>query len=312
MAIPNRTDVPADGGAVVRTTPLELLSPSVLTATGAINLARQAGGVIRSGLQEFEYPKITGELDAAVVAEGAAYGLQGVDFDAESITLQKLGFVMSFTDEFLRSNKSVNGVDAEIAARVDRAFAKAWDVNLLGLENGSTSASAFAFDFDSGVTDEVELTEASGPALKDAVSQAVGEIYEGTGRAANGILIPSDVPQLIRDAKVGSVDVAGVETTNVSAYNSADPLWGLNNAVSHNLARVGDETAGSTVAIVGDFSALRVLIHADIESEVSRVASVDGDSGFETDRIYVKYRSYGTCYATQEDAFRKIVIPAGS
>ena len=312
MAIPNRTDVAEDGGAVVRTTPLELLSPSVLTATGAINLARQAGGVIRSGLQEFEYPKITGELDAAVVSEGSAYGLQGVDFDAESITLQKLGFVMSFTDEFLRSNKSVNGVDAEIAARVDRAFAKAWDVNLLGLENGSTSASAFAFDFDSGVSNDVELTDTSGSGLKDAISQAVGEIYEGTGLSANGILIPSDVPQIVRDTKVTSTEVGAVTTTNAAAYNNSDPFWGLNTAVSHNLAKVGDETPESTVAIVGDFSALRVLIHADIESEVSRVASVDGDSGFETDRVFVKYRSYGTCYATQEDAFRKIVIPAGS
>lgn len=312
MSIPQRTDVPADGGAVVRNTPLELISPSVLHEVGAINLARQSGGVVRSGLQSFEYPKITGELDAAVVSEGSNYGTSSVGFDSETITLQKIGLVLGYTDEFLRANKSVTGVEGEIAARVDRAFGKAWDKNLLGLENGSSSASAFAFDFDSGVSDTINL-EDSGDGVRKSVSQAIGEIYEATGLQANGVLLPSDAPQLLRDARVTSTETGGVTTTNAPLYqDSSDPLYGLGRAVSHNLARVGDATPDSTVMVVGDFSQLRVLIHADVESEVSRVASVDGDSGFEQDKIWVKYRSYGTCFAANPDAFRKIIIPAGS
>lgn len=284
----------------------------MLHEVGAINLARQAGGVVRTGLQTFNYPKITGEVSASTVAEGSAYNLQGVDFDAETIDLVKIGLALSWTDEFLRSTKSVAGVDAEIQARVDRAFGKAWDSNILGLENGSAAASSFAFDFASGVSSEVELTNSS-EGIRDAVSAAVGEIYEETGLQANGVLLPSDAPQAIRDAKVTSTEDSGVTTTNASLYgNASDPLWGLNSAVSHNLARIGDAEAGSSVMVVGDFSTLRTLIHADVESELSRVASMDGVSGFETDRIYAKFRSYGNVYSTQPEAFRRIVIPAGS
>lgn len=313
MAIPHAISNSEDGGAVVNRLDLELVAPSVLYEVGAINLARQAGGLVRTGLQTFNYPKIEGEVSASTVAEGSAYGLQGVDFDAEEISLVKIGLALSWTDEFLRSVKAVSGVDAEIQNRVNRAFGKAWDANLLGLENGSASSSDFAFDFESGVSDEVSLSDTSGSGLKDAISQAVGEIYEETGLQSNGVLIPSDVPQIVRDTKVTSVEDSGTTVTNASAFgNGLDPFWGLNTAVSHNLARVSDNTANSTVAVVGDFSTLRVLVHADLESEVSRVATMDGTSGFETDRVYAKFRSYGNTYSTDSRAFRRIVIPSGS
>jgi hypothetical protein len=311
MGIPQQISNPEDGGAVVRRVDLELISPSVLHEVGAITLAQQAGGVVRTGLQTFNYPKITGEVSASTVSEGSAYSLQGVDFDAETVELVKIGLALSWTDEFLRSVKSVAGVDAEIQARVDRAFGKAWDSNLLGLENGSAAASSFEFDFASSVSDEVELTD-TGDGIRQAVSQAMGEIYEETGLQANSVLIPADAPQALRDARVASTEAGGVTTTNAPLYQAADALYGLNSAVSHNLARLGDEESGSTVMVVGDFSTLRVLIHADVESELSRVASMDGVSGFETDRVYAKFRSYGNVYATDPRAFRRIVIPSGS
>ena len=311
MAIPHAISDPEDGGAVVRRVDLELISPSVLHEVGAINLAQQAGGVVRTGLQTFNYPKITGEVSASAVSEASPYSLQGVSFDAEEISLVKIGLAMAWTDEFLRSVKSVAGVDQEISARVDRAFGKAWDSNLLGLENGSAESSAFEFDFQTGVTDEVEL-EDTGDGIRKAVSQAIGEIYEATGLQANGVLIPSDAPQALRDARVTSTEVSGLTTTNAPLYQNADALYGLNTAVSHNLARLGDEEADSTVMVVGDFSTLRVLIHADVESEISRVASMDGTSGFETDQVFAKFRSYGNVYATDASAFRRIVIPSGS
>jgi hypothetical protein len=208
--------------------------------------------------------------------------------------------------------KNVSGVDQEIQNKVDRAFGKAWDSNLLGLANGSASASSFEFDLNTGVTDEVEL-EDTGDGIRKSVSQAIGEIYEETGLQASGVLLPSDAPQALRDARVTSTEVDTVTTTNAPLYAaSADPLYGLNSAVSHNLARLGDGAADSTVMVVGDFSTLRVLIHADLESETSRTASMDGISGFETDQVFVKFRSYGNVYATDPRAFRRIVIPAGS
>jgi hypothetical protein len=104
-----------------------------------------------------------------------------------------------------------------------------------------------------------------------------------------------------------------VATSNTPLYAaSSDPLYGLNSAVSHNLARLGDNVADSTVMVVGAFETLRVLVHADLESETSRTASMDGVSGFETDQIFVKFRSYGNIYATDPRAFRRIVIPSGS
>lgn len=312
MGIPQQIGNASDGGAVVRRTDLELISPSVLHEVGAINLAQAAGGVLRTGLQTFNYPKISGEVSASTVSEGSAYTLQGVDFDAETVELVKIGLALSWTDEFLRSTKSVAGVDAEIQARVDRAFGKAWDSNLLGLENGSAAASSFEFDFASSVSDEVELTD-TGDGIRQAVSQAIGEVYEETGLQANGVLLPADAPQALRDARVTSTETEGVTTTNAPLYAAnADPLYGLNSAVSHNLARLGDEDAGSTVMVVGDFSTLRVLIHADVESEISRVASMDGVSGFETDRVFAKFRSYGNVYSTDPRAFRRIIVPSGS
>lgn len=311
MGIPQQINNPSDGGAVVQTTSLELISPSVLHEVGAINLARQSGGVIRTGLQTYNYPKIEGEVTASTVSEGSAYGLEGVSFDAETVSLSKIGLALAWTDEFLRATKSVDGVDAEIQNRVDRAFAKAWDVNILGLENGSAASSSFAFDLNTGVSNTVDITDTSGAGIKDAISQAVGEIYEDTGSQATGVLVPSDVPQIVRDTKVSSTEAGGVTTTNTSAFgNGLDPFWGLNTAVSHNLARVGDETADSTCLVVGDFSTLRVLIHADVESEVSRVTTMDGTSGFETDQVYTKFRSYGTVYSTNPSSFRRLVIPA--
>ena len=312
MAIPQNISTPEDGGAVVRVSDLELVAPSVLHEVGAINLARQAGGLIRTGLQSYNFPKITGEVDAATVAEQGAYQLQGVDFDSETVSLVKIGLALQWTDEFLRSVKNVSGVEQEIQAKVDRAFGKAWDSNLLGLANGSAAASSFEFDFNTGVSDEVEL-EDTGDGIRKSVSQAIGEIYEETGLQANGVLLPSDAPQALRDARVSSLEDNGLTTTNAPLYAAtADPLYGLNSAVSHNLARLGDNDADSTVMVVGDFSTLRVLIHADLESETSRVASMDGVSGFETDQVFVKFRSYGNVYATDPRAFRRIVIPSGS
>ena len=312
MAIPQNISTPEDGGAVVRVSDLELIAPSILHEVGAINLARQAGGLIRTGLQSYNFPKITGEVDAATVSEQGAYQLQGVDFDSETVSLVKIGLALQWTDEFLRSVKNVSGVDQEIQNKVDRAFGKAWDSNLLGLANGSASASSFEFDLNTGVTDEVEL-EDTGDGIRKSVSQAIGEIYEETGLQASGVLLPSDAPQALRDARVTSTEVDTVTTTNAPLYAaSADPLYGLNSAVSHNLARLGDGAADSTVMVVGDFSTLRVLIHADLESETSRTASMDGISGFETDQVFVKFRSYGNVYATDPRAFRRIVIPAGS
>jgi HK97 family phage major capsid protein len=312
MAIPQNITNNSDGGAVVRVSDLELVAPSVLHEVGAINLARQAGGLIRTGLQSYNFPKITGEVDAATVAEQGAYQLQGVDFDSETVSLVKIGLALQWTDEFLRSVKNVSGVEQEIQNKVDRAFGKAWDANTLGLANGSAASSSFEFDLNTGVTDEVEL-EDTGDGIRKSVSQAIGEIYEETGLQANGVLLPSDAPQALRDARVTSVEDNGLTTTNAPLFAaSADPLYGLNRAVSHNLARLGDSVADSTVMVVGDFSTLRVLIHADLESETSRTASMNGVSGFETDQIFVKFRSYGNIYATDPRAFRRIVIPSGS
>lgn len=312
MAIPHAIGSPEDGGAVVRQLDLELVAPGVLNEVAAINLARTSGGLVRSGLQTFNFPKIVGELDASTVQEGGAYTLQGVDFDSETVSLVKIGLALSWTDEFLRSVKNVQGVDAEIQNKINRAFSKAWDSNLTGLANGSSISSAFEFDFETGVSDEVELTD-SGDGIRKSVSQAIGEIYEETGLQANSVVLPSDAPQALRDARVTSTEVSSVTTTNAPLYGgAADPLYGLNSGVSHNLARLGDETPGSTVMIVGDFSTLRVLVHADLESEVSRVATMDGTSGFETDSVFAKFRSYGNVYSTDPRAFRRIVIPSGS
>jgi hypothetical protein len=312
MAIPQNISTPEDGGAVVRVSDLELVAPSVLHEVGAINLARSTGGLVRAGLQSYSFPKITGEVEASAVPEQGEYALQGVDFDSESVSLVKLGLGLAWTDEFLRSVKSVSGVEQEIQAKVDRAFGKAWDSNILGLENGSPISSAFEFDFASSVTDEVEL-EDSGDGIRKAVSEAMGQVYEETGLAANGILLPADAPQALRDARVTSTEAGGVTTTNAPLYAaSADPLYGLSSAVSHNLARLGDQEAGSTTMIVGAFETLRVLVHADLESETSRVAAMNGVSGFETDQVFVKFRSYGNVYSTDPRAFRRIVIPSGS
>lgn len=312
MAIPQNISTPEDGGAVVRVSDLELVAPSVLHEVGAINLARQAGGLIRTGLQSYNFPKITGEVDAATVAEQGAYQLQGVDFDSETVSLVKIGLALQWTDEFLRSVKNVSGVEQEIQNKVDRAFGKAFDSNLLGLANGSAASSSFEFDFNTGVTDEVELTD-SGDGIRKAVSQAIGEVYEETGLQANSVLLPADAPQALRDARVSSLEDNGLTTTNAPLYAAnADPLYGLNSAVSHNLARLGDNDAGSTVMVVGDFSVLRVLIHEELTSETSRVASMDGVSGFETDQVFVKFRAMAQIYATDPRAFRRIVIPAGS
>jgi HK97 family phage major capsid protein len=204
MAIPQNISTPEDGGAVVRVSDLELVAPSVLHEVGAINLARQAGGLIRTGLQSFNFPKITGEVDAATVAEQGAYQLQGVDFDSETVSLVKIGLALQWTDEFLRSVKNVSGVEQEIQNKVDRAFGKAWDANILGLANGSAASSSFEFDLNTGVTDEVEL-EDTGDGIRKSVSQAIGEIYEETGLQANGVLLPADAPQALRDARVAEV-----------------------------------------------------------------------------------------------------------
>lgn len=312
MAIPQNISTPEDGGSVVRVSDLELVAPSVMHEVGAINLARQAGGLIRTGLQSYNFPKITGEVDAATVAEQGAYQLQGVDFDSETVSLVKIGLALQWTDEFLRSVKNVTGVEQEIQAKVDRAFGKAWDSNLLGLANGSAASSSFEFDLNTGVSDEVELQD-TGDGIRKSVSQAIGEIYEETGLQANGVLLPADAPQALRDARVSSLEDNGLTTTNAPLYAAtADPLYGLNSAVSHNLSRLGDQDSGATVMVVGDFSTLRVLIHADLESETSRVASMNGTSGFETDQVFVKFRSYGNVYATDPRAFRRIVIPSGS
>lgn len=318
MAVPQRTDVPEDGGAIVRTAPLELVAPSVLHKVGAIALARQLGGLVNADLQEYEFPKIDGELEAEGVAQLTAYEEQGVDFDTDTVKLKKLGFILSQSDEFLRSPKKF-GIDTEMQKKVARAFEKGYDKNILGYANRANHTSIFDFNFRTGVTDTVTIPSSDAVGLELAVSEAIDEISD-TGAEANGVLIPTDLPRAVRDARQASTgenvtdETPAVTTTTEVSSNARlfngdrDPLYGLVRATSHNLPKLTAATTGQTVAIVGDFSSLRVLIHAELEDEISRVATVGGVSGYEVDKVFHKFRSYGQVYCTEPGAFRRIVI----
>jgi len=248
----------AAGGAMLPTPLVESVVEQIQRESGTLNLVDTA----TTNSRKEAIPVYKGRPTAQFVDEGANKPVDGAEFTTLNLNVKKLAVIVPFTDEVLADAQE--DPRALVTPDVVASFADAADSHILGLAAGSGISSAF----DSAIADDASDSVAygtEGDALRRAVSAAMGKL-EANGYMPNGVLLGGDSGQIIRDARTQ-------DDNTVPVYDTASPLYGLNSAISTNLARISDAADGDVIGVVADWNYCRFRVRSDLNLTVSNQAA---------------------------------------
>ena len=279
MAINNplKEGVNAAGGYLVPDEYANLLIEGIRDESAALSLA---GNVQTTSAKTVNFPVLTDTPEAAFVGEGEKKPTSGAGFSQFTIHAKKIAVIVPMTTELL--DDAVIDPRVLIDAPVRRAFARLIDQHILGY----AATGPVTTNFDTALCDTTQTaymgTEAD--ALRLSISDAMGKV-EGNGYNPDGLILPSDGRQYLRDAR------KAVETTDV-LYTGTDWAYGMQTGFSSNLQPMGSPSTGP-VGVVGDFSQLIVRMRQDITVSVSdqAVVTINGEpvSLFEQNMVATRW-----------------------
>lgn len=244
------------------------LLPSPLVETVVEQIQRESGtlnlvDVATTNSRKEVIPIFKGRPQAQFVGEGEAKPVDGAEFSSTTLNVKKMAVIVPFTDEILADAQ--DDPRALVSSDLVAAFADLADSHILGLAAGSSITSAFDSDLAGDAGDSVELGT-DGDAVRKAVSAALGVLESNGYGAANSVLLGSDAAQAIRDARTQ-------DDNTVAVYSGSDPYYGLNNALSTNLASLNGSSEGDVVGVVFDNSHTRMRVRSDLALSVSNQAA---------------------------------------
>lgn len=265
-AIPLLGGTDASGGYLIRD---EFGAP----LQNAIN--RQAAALSLSNVTQITtdrevFPVYAGRPTAAFVAEGAAKGVTGAEFTQLSVDIKKIATIVMYTEELLAD--AVYDPQVLVNADVSAAFADLIDAHMLGYQNGTSITTSFNAALKS-TTQTVEYAQASPDGLAKAISSAIATV-EGNGYNPNGIILPFDAKQNLRDARDPVYTASPIYTPGFN--REPDSLYGLGLRYSTNLPTLaGSAAAGRVVGIVGDFTGSLAVMRTGLTMRATNQATVD-------------------------------------
>lgn len=298
MAINNplKEGVNAAGGYLVPDEYANLLIEGIRDESAALSLA---GNVQTTSAKTMNFPVLTDTPEAAFVGEGEKKPTSGAGFSQFTINVKKLAVIVPMTTELL--DDAVYDPRVLIDAPVRRAFGRLIDQHILGY----SPAGPVSTNFDNALCDTsaAAYLGAEKDTLRLSISDAMGKV-EANGYSPNGVILPSDARQYLRDAR------KAVEATDV-LYQGTDWAYGMRTGYSSNLQPMDSENTGP-IGIVGDFSNLVVRMRQDISVAVSdqAVVTINGEavSLWERNMVAVRYEMRLACGAFDLNrSFAKII-----
>jgi len=257
--IPLSGDSNSAGGRLLPSPLVETVVEQIQRESGTLSLVDTATTSSRKEV----IPIFKGRPQAQFVDEGSAKPVDGAEFGSTTLNVKKMAVIVPFTDEILQDAQ--DDPRALVTNDLIGAFADLADAHILGLAAGSVISSSFDSDLAGDAGDSVELST-DGDNLRKAVSAALGVLESNGYSSANSVLWSGDAAQQIRDARTQ-------DDNTVAVYNGADPNYGLNSALSTNLASIGSAEEGDVVGVVFDSNYTRFRVRTDLALTVSNQAA---------------------------------------
>jgi HK97 family phage major capsid protein len=236
---------------------------------------RQAAALSLSQVQQINtdrevWPVYAGRPTAAFVNEAAAKNVTGAEFTQLTVDIKKIATIVMYTEELLAD--AVSDPQVLVNADVASAFSDLIDAHMLGYAAGSSITTSFNNSLRQ-TTQTVEYVQASPDGLAKAISSAIGTV-EGNGYSPNGIILPFDAKQSLRDARDASFTSQPLYTPGF--VREPNELYGLQLRYSTNLPTLaGAAAAGRVVGIVGDFTGSMAVMRTGLTMRASNQATVD-------------------------------------
>jgi len=222
------------------------------------------------------YSVYAGRPTAAFVNEAAPKLATGAEYREITVNVKKIATVVMFTQELLDDARE----DPTILINTDvvGAFNDLIDAHMLGYAAGAQITTSFDGALRAS-TQTVEYVQANQDALATAISGAMA-LVEGNGYTPNGVILPYDAKQVVRNARTttGAPLYQNAFTASNGGFGVREPdgLYGLNFSYSSNLPTLqGAAAAGRVVGIVGDFSHALTVMRNDLLVSRSDQATVD-------------------------------------
>lgn len=269
----------AAGGIILPFDQGEILTAGLLRESGALSLAGDSRATSR---RKEAFSIYQGRPVAQFVGEGGTKPVDGAEFTGGTVNIKKVAVITTFTDEELED--VMNGeLNILVDGDVRSSIADVIDSDAIKGSN-----------FDSQLNDTtqtVAMSSTKQDALALAVSAAAGSL-EANGYRDIGVLVPSDYPRHLRDARAVGVSGGGTASVSTTALAqglyqpNTDPLYGNPYAVSTNLDTF---SAGGTVAYVVSRPNLHVRLRKDVTVMKSNEATLGGTSLFQNDLTALRY-----------------------
>lgn len=301
--IPLSTASNAAGGYLVQPEYAEMLTARIARENSLFQLADTR----LVDTNQVVWPVYLGRPTASFVAEAGTKPVTGAEFGQLVANLKKIVSQVRYTEEVLELSRQdprlLIGPD-QVAAINDTA-----EYNGLGTHVGAANTTAtFTTNFDAALQNttsggaHVEYVQANQDALATAISAAMAKL-EANGYVNNlGILAGYRVKQAFRDAR---------QTTNEPLYtdsfsSNVPGLYGLRWSFSTNLNKTdagaydpittagvigGAGSPSKTVAIVGDFSNVKVIINRQMRFKWLDQATIGGVNLAETNQYVAQYET---------------------
>lgn len=268
----------AAGGLILPFDQGEILTAGLLRESGALSLAGDSRATSR---RKEAFSIYQGRPVAQFVAEAGTKPVDGAEFTGGTLNVKKVAVIVTFTDEELEDvmNGDLNIlVDGDVRSSIA-------DV----IDNDAIKGSNFDSQFND-TTSTVAMGSGQ-DALAVAVSAAMGSL-EAAGYRDTGVLVPSDFPRHLRDARMTGVSGGGTASVTSTALATGlyqpntDPLYGRPFAVSTNLSTFA---SGGTVAYVVSRPNIHVRLRKDVTVSKSNEATVGGTSLWQNDLTGLRY-----------------------
>lgn len=251
----------------------EMLTNGVLQENGFL---RVAGDARTTNKRRTTFPIWLGKPTAGPVGEGERKPVTGAEFGQTDMTVKKFASIVLFTDEQIEDVQD-GDMNVLVDSGVREALATSIDAHGLGHENGAPITSVFtnAFRATAHAPVAVDLDAPNG--LQRGISAAIGELEDnGYGNIGNiGAVLGHGFGRLLRDAT--EVDANGNSVRSLYG-GDADPLYGIDRAVSTNLARTS-AAPGSVIGYVVHKPNVHVRLRTDVRVKVSNEATIELPNG---------------------------------
>jgi hypothetical protein len=273
----------AAGGYLLPDEQGQLLTTGILNQSAAFAIS---GDVRTTSNRRTEFPIWLGEPTAGFVGEAGTKLVTGAEFGQGTLNIKKVASIVLFTDEQIEDVQN-GDLNVLVDSGVRDAISKVVDQHAIGRNNGNAVTGAFDTEL-CDTTSKVELNLSNQDGLATAVSAAMGTLEaNGYTDASNmALILASDAPRHLRDARTVGVSGGGTASVSKTALAeglyvpTSDPLYGLDRAFSSNLDRISNNAASNaTVALLVYKPNLHVRIRSDITVSASSEATVHDGTG---------------------------------